>query len=196
MRLDDHHLTQQLLPTQNLRPDPEKKLKPAAVLLPLYTHRGEDWILLTQRTDSLREHRGQISFPGGKFDAEDRCLKSTALRESWEEVGLQPRDVKVLGMLDLFPTFNHYLIYPFVGRMPWPYSLKPNPAEIAQLIHVPLKALMAPDKPRVDSREYRGKVYPLYFYEHQEHTIWGITGHILHNFLNLFRSPPCTSQPH
>ena len=97
----------------------------SAVLLPVYQKQGQYHILFTQRTDNVRDHKGQISFPGGAYEEEDGTLINTALREASEEIGLSPGDVEVLGELDDMATIGSgYIISPFVGAIPWPYQFE------------------------------------------------------------------------
>lgn len=194
MRIDDEALRQRLFqgrispaePPADLAAAMARGLKPAAVLVGLHAQDGEDWLLFTRRTEHLRQHKGQISFPGGKFDsAEDEHLLDTALRESWEEVGILPNHVEVLGSLPPFDTISSYYLYPYVGRFPWPYDLRSNEDEISELIRVPLSHLRLPATYRSDQREYLGQRHVIHYYDYQAHTIWGITGLILYDFLRL-----------
>jgi 8-oxo-dGTP pyrophosphatase MutT (NUDIX family) len=132
----------------------------SAVLVPLYEKEGEGFVLFTKRTSKVKYHQGQLSFPGGAFDPQDGNLKSTALRESFEEIGLQPGDVDVLGELDDVATLtSRYIITPFVGIIPYPYNFRINPEEVEKILEVPLKALRKGE----GQCEYRGEV------------IWGAT---------------------
>lgn len=181
MKLQDADL--QLLPHQDLKPDTPPGLKPAAVLLPLYEAEGVDWLVFTRRSAHLRQHSGQIAFPGGKFDAEDGHLAWTALRESWEEIGLPPAEVTLLGSLPPMETISDYLLYPIVGRFAWPLDLKANPDEIDEIICVPLGHLADPAFQRREQRHYRGQDHLIHYFDYPPHTIWGITGQILADFL-------------
>ena len=108
----------------------ETNLIPAAVLVPIFLKQGQYYILFTKRTEKVKEHKGQISFPGGSYEEGDRTLLNTALRESAEEIGLRPKDVEILGELDdgLSLTSN-YVISPFVALIPWPYKFIKNKDE-------------------------------------------------------------------
>ena len=115
----------------------------AAVLVPLFYKEDEYNLLLTERTDTVRDHKGQISFPGGARELADLTLLDTALRESKEEIGLDAGAVEVLGELDETLTLHtNYLVSPFVGVIPWPYQFKIDPKEVKQIIEVPLPALL------------------------------------------------------
>jgi len=152
----------------------------------LFFKKGELHILLTQRTHKVSHHKGQISFPGGKFDpASDRSIQETALRETWEEVGIEPEAIRILGQMQAMPTLTEFLVYPLVGIFPEAYPYRINPGEIATLIEVPLKHLLDRKNQRTQPKSFGGKVYQIYYFDYLEFTIWGITGHLLYDFLNL-----------
>lgn len=182
MQINDALLSQILLPYQGLEPTVQDGLRPAAVLLPLHREQGEDYLLFTRRTETLRQHKGQISFPGGKFDWVDRQMSQTALRENDEELGIAPADVHLLGSMPPFVTISAYHLYPVIGRFDWPYPLRPNPAEISEVIRVPLRHLLDLANYRQQSRHYQGQDYAIHYYDYLSHTIWGITGQILFTF--------------
>jgi len=120
----------------------DDKLVAAAVLLPIYYKEGEVNILFTRRTENVRTHKRQISFPGGAREG-DESLRQTALRESQEEIGLAPGKVKVLGELDDTVTLvSNYIVSPFVGLIPWPYDFKPDGVETDEIIEAPLPTLL------------------------------------------------------
>ena len=116
-------------------PDPIRRQ--AAVLLPLFRNATDYHLLFTKRTETVRQHKGQVSFPGGSFEPADGDLQTTALRESYEEVGIQPEHVTILGRLDDLATFStSFTISPFVGLIPYPYPFRPNPLEVAIVFDV------------------------------------------------------------
>lgn len=158
---------------------------PAAVLLPLFRKEGEYHILFTKRTEHLNHHRGEISFPGGVCQSEDGDPLQTALRETWEEVGIVPADVEVLGILDDFYSIHNYLVTPFVGEFSADYPLRANPAEIERLIEVPLDHLLRPDIFRAEDWTWKGRTHPVYFYTCGNDEVWGLTAAILKQFLDL-----------
>jgi 8-oxo-dGTP pyrophosphatase MutT (NUDIX family) len=103
-----------------LPPDPSRRQ--AAVLLPLFKNATDYHLVFTKRTETLTHHKGQVSFPGGSFEPSDGDLLTTALRESYEEVGIRPEHVSILGRLDDLSTFStSFTISPFVGLIPYPY---------------------------------------------------------------------------
>jgi 8-oxo-dGTP pyrophosphatase MutT (NUDIX family) len=160
-------------------------LREAAVLVPLTVRAGVPVLIVTRRTDTLSRHAGQISFPGGVRDAQDMTPLHTALRELEEEVGVRREQVQVLGMLDEIPTITEFRVVPFVGRLEPGATLTPNPSEIAELIDVPLAALLEPSRQRVEKRFIRGAERDTYFFEYGGHTIWGATARIVRNLLDL-----------
>jgi len=168
------HLSRQL---------PLEGLTPAAVLLPLLLKDGEPHLLFTRRADTLSHHRGEISFPGGVAEPADAGLQQTALRETHEELGIEPADVQLLGQLDDFVSIHGYRVTPFAGRVPWPYRLQVQASEIAEVLEVPLAHLRNPAIHRQEDWSHKGRVWPIHFYRWQRRDIWGLTAAILRQFL-------------
>jgi 8-oxo-dGTP pyrophosphatase MutT (NUDIX family) len=158
---------------------------PAAVLLPLFLKDGEFHILFTKRTSHLTHHSGEISFPGGVCDPGDRDSADTALREAWEEVGIAPQDVEILGELDDTRSIHNYVVTPVVGVFPSGYRLTVNDTEIERIIEVPLSHFVRPGVFRVEHWQWEGRTRPVYFYRHGDDEIWGLTGRILKQFLDV-----------
>jgi 8-oxo-dGTP pyrophosphatase MutT (NUDIX family) len=148
-------------------------LKDAAVLAPLFWRGGEPWAYLTMRPLTLREHPGQIAFPGGARDAGDVTPLHTALRETKEELGLSPEHVSVLGMLGAMPTVTAYWVTPFVGVVPADTPLTPSEREIAEVLEAPLWRL----------RRERRRVFEAdrdaYVWGDGRHVAWGATFRML-----------------
>jgi 8-oxo-dGTP pyrophosphatase MutT (NUDIX family) len=158
----------------------------AAVLAPLYYHNNEYNVLFMKRSDTMKHHRGQIAFPGGGYELHDTSLQDTALRESTEEIGLQPHDVTILGQLDDLLTNNsNYQVRPFVGLIPYPYPFELDQRETAYLIEVPLRFLRENNPPREELREHEGRMVRSLFFEYDGQVIWGATAKILKGFLDL-----------
>jgi 8-oxo-dGTP pyrophosphatase MutT (NUDIX family) len=157
-------------------------LVPAAVLVPLMKNAGNYSLLFTKRHKELKNHPGQISFPGGLFEESDIDLKGTILREAWEELGIMKSDINILGMLDDYASSTGYLISPFVGKIPYPYDLKINRNEVSEVIIAPLEELKSPKTGYVIKNS---KPYPVYYYELPNHVIWGATARIVKNFLEI-----------
>jgi len=184
LKLTDDSLRRLLL-NRCRRQLPQKALRPAAVLLPFFEHEGEDWVLLTRRTDELPHHAGEISFPGGACDADDAGPVAAALREAEEEVGIEPASVEVLGCLDDFVSVHGYHVLPVVGRLHAPGGWRANPAEIAELIELPLSSFFAPGVHHRENWRHRGRPFPVHFYRIGRHEVWGLTAAILHSLFQL-----------
>lgn len=158
---------------------------PAAVLVPLFMKEGAYHVLFTKRTEQMNHHRGEISFPGGACHPDDGDRQQTALRETWEEVGILPGDVEILGELDDFYSIHNYLVTPYVGVFPEDYALTVNRGEIERIIEVPLSHLLNPDIFRTENWSWQGRTHPVYFYSCNGDEIWGLTAAILKQFLDL-----------
>lgn len=159
------------------------QLRPAAVLLPLLVRNDEDCLLFTRRTDLVRHHRGEISFPGGGREPADPDLVATALRETEEELGIAGDQIKLLGRLDDFISVHGYHVTPYVGQLQMPLRLRVDRGEIAEVIEVPLARLSAPGVWRKEHWPHRGRLHPVHFYTVDHHEIWGLTAAILRQFL-------------
>jgi 8-oxo-dGTP pyrophosphatase MutT (NUDIX family) len=159
----------------------------AGVLVPLVVRAGVPHVLFTRRAATLPSHRGEISFPGGARDPEDRTLVETALREAWEELGIPRERVRVLGVLaPVFTVVSNFLITPVVGWLgDEPLGLTPNPGEVDDVIEAPLAALADPAIFHAERWVRLGHSHDVYFYDFGTVRIWGATGRILHQFLNL-----------
>lgn len=164
----------------------EQYLKPAAVLVPIQERADGDYLVLTQRAAMLSSHRGQVAFPGGRVDDEDSDPLAAALRESQEEIGIQPRDVRVLGQLDQVTAAANYLVTPFVGVIPFPYEFHLNPAETTAVFSVPVSALLDPGRFSMETRSYSPpRRDPLYHFRYEGWDIWGATARIITQLLEL-----------
>ena len=160
----------------------------AAVLVPLFKKGGGCHLLFTKRSDQVKYHKGEISFPGGVVDEEDLELISTALREAHEEIGLRESDIQIVGVLDDIVTITEFIVTPIIGLFPYPYPFKVSEMEISELIEVPLSSLL--DEDCFSEREiFRGGQKEIvYAYQYGKHTIWGATARILKQFLDLITS--------
>jgi 8-oxo-dGTP pyrophosphatase MutT (NUDIX family) len=164
----------------------DPRFKRAAVLIPLFKKNGEYYILFTRRTDKVEHHKGQISFPGGRQDKKDKDLLTTALREAREEMGIEKKDVRILGELDdICTATTDFCVSPFVALIPYPYPFKVNSREIEEVIEVPLSVLLDESRFRQELHKRDGKPFLVYFYQHKDHTIWGATATILKQLLDL-----------
>jgi 8-oxo-dGTP pyrophosphatase MutT (NUDIX family) len=156
----------------------EQPVRPAAVLIPVVDH-PEPTVLLTQRSAHLNDHAGQISFPGGKIDATDASPLDAALREAWEEIGLERKFVDPIGYLDLYGTTFGFRILPTVARVQPGFKLRINHSEVDDAFEVPLAFLMNPANHQVHSKEFRGMERSYYAMPFAERYIWGATAGIL-----------------
>lgn len=165
----------------------EPHLPRAAVLLPLYDTGGEPHVVFTKRSELVEHHKGQISFPGGAHDAEDPDLAHTAIRETFEEIGVAMDHVELLGQLDEMITISNFLVRPFVGRItePGPYPFAHSEIEVAEILEVPLSHLRDETNVLAEQRMYQGREVTMYSYTFGDHVIWGATARILHQFLDL-----------
>lgn len=152
----------------------------AAVLVPLFLDAGEVGVVLTQRTEHLRRHSGQVSFPGGGWEPGDPTLLTTALRESYEEIGLKPTDADVLGTLEDFVTMgSDYIIRPYVARIEHPYPFVPHDHEVARIFTAPLGVFADTSKRREEVRERNGEPYTIYYFDVDGIVVWGATARML-----------------
>ena len=162
-------------------------LRQAAVLLPLFTLHGAYHVLFIKRSQMVEHHKGEISFPGGICEASDRALEGTALRETHEEIGIRPEDVRVLGMLDDMKTQStRYRVTPVVGIIPYPYPFVLSRREVEKIITVPLVYLLAAGTGGEEEVIREGKIYRGHVYRYGSHVIWGATARILKDFITLW----------
>ncbi len=158
----------------------------AAVLVPLFSKDTRQHVLLTKRSDLVEHHRGEISFPGGKVDPSDRDPAYCALRETAEEIGVAPEDVRMLGELDDFYTVaTNFHVVPFVGVIPYPYKFRPSKREIDRLLSVPLEVFFDPARRSETIWVFRDQPIEVTSYEWEGYTIWGATARILKHFTEL-----------
>jgi len=165
---------------------------PSAVLIPIYQEQGEYYIIFIKRTDTVKTHKGQISYPGGGREKCDKTIRDTAIREACEEIGLRPENIEILGELDdEITTTSNFIVTPFVGMIPWPYKFTACREEVAEIISVPLKALQDSNnlKRAIETLE-RGIVVDSYEYHYQGKVIWGATARILHKLLDIMATIP------
>jgi 8-oxo-dGTP pyrophosphatase MutT (NUDIX family) len=160
---------------------------PAAVLIGLVEREAGPSVLLTQRTDHLKAHAGQICLPGGRVEPSDRDLAAAALREAEEEVGLEPAKVEVLGSLPPYDTITGYRIHPVVGWIAPPLDVSPDGIEVAEVFELPLDFVLDPANHRRQSYR-RGALTRGYFVlPYRNRFIWGATAGILVNLAGLLR---------
>jgi 8-oxo-dGTP pyrophosphatase MutT (NUDIX family) len=163
---------------------PTTRLKNAAVLVPL-TYVGDEWhILFTRRTDRVQSHKGQVSFPGGASDEGETTPEQTALRETEEEVGVKPEDVKVLGRLSRLITISSFRVTPVVGIIPFPYAFKVANVEVARVFTIPL--LWLSDRNNYWEFFLRDSERSLITYHpYDGELLWGATARMTVTFLKI-----------
>jgi len=178
-------LAARLAASERVVPEPAAGQRRAAVLVPLFVRDGALRVLLTRRTDTVEHHRGQISFPGGVEEDDDETPWQTAVRETQEELGIPPEDVRLLGALTPLTTVTDFFVEPFVGAIPYPHVLAPAEAEIAEVLDVPVAALLDPKV--LETRLLPGREEPTLFYHYGPSVIWGATARMLKELLDALR---------
>jgi 8-oxo-dGTP pyrophosphatase MutT (NUDIX family) len=168
---------------------PGQVLRAAAVLVPLIDRPEGMTVLLTRRSDDLPDHAGQISFPGGRIEEGDGGPVEAALRETAEEIGLDPARVEVLGVFAPYRTGTGYHITPVVGLIRPPVALSPDPAEVAEVFEVPFAFVLDPANHRRHSMLWRGEVHWYDAVSFGERYIWGATAGMLVRFARLMAAP-------
>lgn len=181
MSLDLEHLRASLLPEPltghfvQEEGGADLPLTPAAVLFPIVLREGGHTVLLTQRTAHLRDHAGQISFPGGRVEDDDLSPSHTALRETEEEIGLTPERIQIIGFLPEYRTGTGFRVTPVVALVQPPFELQPDPFEVAEVFEVPLAFLLDPANHQRHSMHYRGALRSYFAMPYGEYFIWGAT---------------------
>ena len=150
----------------------------AAVLLPIVL-RDQPMLLFTRRTATLARHSGQVSFPGGRAEPGDMSPVETALRETFEETGIDAGHVSLAGYLDRYLTGTGFDIQPVVGVLAPGFALNPDPREVAEVFEAPLAFLLDPANRRKEAREIGGRMRRYYAFTHAGHEIWGATAAII-----------------
>ena len=165
----------------------DENLKPSAVLLPLFIKDGNYHILFVKRSQEVKDHKGEISFPGGLCEKGDEGLEKTGLREAFEEIGMRPQDVEVLGMLDDMKTIStYYRVTPIVGVIPYPYPFTINTFELDEIIEIPVNHLLDEGNGGEESITRDGITYKGYIYHYKHYLIWGATARILKNLFDIW----------
>ncbi len=169
-------------------------LLPAGVLAPVFVAEGEVSLLFTQRTMHLKDHQGQISFPGGVKDSGDPDLQATALRETEEEIGLKPEEAEVLGTLNPVATVTGYWINPFVALIPYPYDFRINHHEVNRLLVFPIESFCVPERWSTGPYLFKDQTVQVCCWKYQETVIWGATARMLLDLLSRLGEHPLTHQ--
>jgi 8-oxo-dGTP pyrophosphatase MutT (NUDIX family) len=157
-----------------------------AVLVPVVM-RPEPALLLTKRTSHLKQHAGQVSFPGGRIDPGDADAEAAALREAWEEIALDSSQVEIVGRMDDYVTGTGYRITPVMGLVPSGLTFRPSPQEVEEVFEFPFSVLLDPDAPRRQKQHVRGQWREYWVWPHPDHFIWGATAAIMHHLAGKLR---------
>ncbi|MBI5577175.1 MAG: CoA pyrophosphatase [Deltaproteobacteria bacterium] len=176
---------QGLLKPSTMRIATPEGLRSAGVLVPLRANGEEVTVVLARRTERVPHHKGQICFPGGSRDPEDPDLLETALREAREELGIQRRDVEVLGSMDPVLTVTGFCIQPFVSRLSSGAAFRLDDFEMAEVFEAPLDIFGQLERYRYAESISRGEPHRVYFFDYGQHTIWGATAIILRRLAKL-----------
>ncbi len=155
----------------------------AAVLMPIFEREDEPHFLLTRRTEDVQTHKGQISFPGGMREKGEDLLK-TALRETFEEVGIDEDRIEPLGRFHDYISITGYRVTPFVGFIREPFATTPQVSEVAEVLRVPFGIFLDPTRLRVEKNTWHSRNEDVYFYSYGIHEIWGLTARIIKDFLH------------
>ena len=177
--------------------------RPAAVLIPLFTLSESDMkshtlqILLTRRTNDVAEHQGQVAFPGGRSEARDTSPEMTALREAHEEIGIDPSQVKILGMMNSLWTISNYMVTPVIGIIPWPFPICLEEVEVSRVFSIPLAWLAEPEHheiryraiPAPYSQVLNREFHPvIYFQPYEGELLWGVSAEITLRLIDILFS--------
>ncbi len=161
----------------------------AAVLMPVMEWEHKYHFLLTRRTEDVETHKGQISFPGGMRE-EGETLVNTALRETFEEVGIQEDRIEILGRFHDYISVTQYRVTPFAGFIRKPITINPQVTEVAEVLKVPFQIFLDPSRLRVEKRAFMDKEEDVYYYSHDNHQVWGLTARIIKDFLDILNLQP------
>jgi 8-oxo-dGTP pyrophosphatase MutT (NUDIX family) len=173
----------------SLREQLKGTLAPAGVLIPIFDRPGEQLsVLLTQRSAELKHHAGQISFPGGRMEPDDRDIAFTALRETEEEVGIHSEHVTVVGYLPPMPTISGYAVTPIVGLVAAAAVPQVDQTEVEFAFEVPLSFLLEPGNRRIVDRDLHGKTIPMTEFHYEQHRIWGATAMMIIEFIKVLEN--------
>ena len=159
--------------------------KRASVLIPLLEFEGEIYLMLTRRTAEMRSHPGQVSFPGGKQDSDDESSIHTALRETYEEIGLSEEKVYIIGMLDQILSLHYYLVTPYVGFITSDFEPVPNYDEIESVFKVPLAFFMKSENHWSEEKKTLKFPVLIHHFEYEGYDIWGLTAKLILRLLEV-----------
>lgn len=169
--------------------DGEYPTRHAAILIPLFCMDCVWHVLFTRRTDTVQDHKGQVSFPGGVMEPQDMDLVTTALREADEEIGLKPENVLVVGKLGEMQTVSGYLITPIVSVIPWPYPFITSPEEVSRIFSIPLEWLAESSHHEERTVTLGDKIIEgvVFFQNYDGELLWGLTARITLELLHAVK---------
>lgn len=167
-------------------------IREAAVLIPVFEWQNECHFLLTLRTQHVQTHKGQISFPGGMREGSEDLLQ-TALRETFEEVGIEEDRIEILGRFHDYLSINHYRVTPFAGFIRAPFTTVPQAHEVAEVLQVPFHVFQDPERLRVEKTLFMNRPTSVYYFSYGPHQIWGLTARIIKEFFELMAADPTRS---
>ncbi len=161
----------------------------AAVLMPVFERDNEYHFLLTRRTEEVQTHKGQISFPGGMHE-DNEDLVNTALRETFEEVGIEESRIEILGRFHDYLSITQYRVTPYAGFIHGPFITMPQIREVAEVLQVPFGIFTDPARLRIEKNIYTNLEPSVYFYSYGSHQIWGLTARIIKEFIEALKLEP------
>ena len=162
-----------------------ERLRPAAVLIPVFERDEGLTLLLTLRSHELKHHAGQIAFPGGGMEDSDENVVAAALRETHEEIGIRPESVAIIGCLDVMPTITGYAVTPIVGAIAADARMRLDPVEVQDAFEVPLSFLLDESNAYRGERKFLGHRIPGVEYHFEGRRIWGATAHMIYELRKL-----------
>jgi 8-oxo-dGTP pyrophosphatase MutT (NUDIX family) len=164
-------------------------LRPAAVLVPLLFDKNVWKCLFIRRSDIGEFHKGEVAFPGGGKEVEDKDLIQTALRETYEELGIESKEIEILGTLPEMTTISNYVVTPVIGIIQWPVKIQLNQDEVARVFAIPISWLMDSSNWNINEFEFanRGKVKTIVYNTFDEETLWGFTARITQILVALIK---------
>jgi 8-oxo-dGTP pyrophosphatase MutT (NUDIX family) len=181
-------LKTELIPTEIWQASGHDEFRPAAVLVPMFWKDKDIHILLTKRSEKLKHHSGQVSFPGGGFDQADITIRQAAIRETKEEIGIDSSFIEVVGYLNDVETNTGFYVTPFVGILKEGFKVNANEDEVAEVFSVPLSFFCDNNNCEKKSAQYQGNKVQYYVYQYGSYTIWGVTAEIIVKLVKKLKS--------